>query len=120
LRTAIITGASAGLGKEYVLAAARKYRDIDEFWLIARRADLLEEIKSVFPEDISVIGCDDMGIASYYKIALSSINLNIEEACKTAVETLFYKILNPSYCIIKSVSVHSKFIDRKTVEQKNK
>lgn len=54
MRTAIITGASAGLGKEYVLAAARKYRDIDEFWLIARRADLLEEIKSVFPEDISV------------------------------------------------------------------
>ena len=67
------------------------------------------------PEDISVIGCDDMGIASYYKIALSSINLNIEEACKMAVETLFYKIFNPSYCIIKSVNVHSKFIDRKTV-----
>ena len=54
LRTAIITGASAGLGKEYVLAAARKYTEIEEFWLIARRADLLEEIKAMLPACLSV------------------------------------------------------------------
>lgn len=54
MRTAIITGASAGLGKEYVLAAARKYTEIEEFWLIARRADLLEEISALLPACLSV------------------------------------------------------------------
>ncbi len=54
MNTAIITGASSGLGKEYVLAAAKKYTDIKEFWLIARRTELLEEIKSVLPADLSV------------------------------------------------------------------
>ena len=51
---AIITGASSGLGKEYVLAAARKYTGIKEFWLIARRADLLEELKEKLPADLCV------------------------------------------------------------------
>lgn len=54
MRTAIITGASAGLGKEYVLAVAKKYTDIKEFWLIARRVDLLEELKAMLPADLSV------------------------------------------------------------------
>lgn len=54
MNIAIITGASSGLGKEYVLAAAKKYGDIKEFWLIARRADLMEEVKALLPADISV------------------------------------------------------------------
>lgn len=51
---AIITGASSGLGKEYVLATARKYTGIKEFWLIARRTELLEELKEKLPADLSV------------------------------------------------------------------
>ena len=51
---AIITGASSGLGKEYVLAAARKHTSIKEFWLIARRTDLLEELKEKLPADLCV------------------------------------------------------------------
>ncbi len=54
LSIAIITGASSGLGKEYVLAVAKKYTDIKEFWLIARRADLLEELKEKLPADLCV------------------------------------------------------------------
>lgn len=69
------------------------------------------------PEDISVVGCDDMGVASYYKIALSSIDLGIEEGCKTAVDMLFNKILNPCYCITKCVTVNSTLKDRKTISK---
>lgn len=54
MNTAIITGASAGLGKEYVLAVAKKYTNIKEFWLIARRTDLLEELKDHLPADLNV------------------------------------------------------------------
>lgn len=72
------------------------------------------------PEDISVVGCDDMGIASYYKIALSSIDLGVEEGCKTAVDMLFKKILNPYYCITKCVTVNSSLKDRKTISKAKK
>ena len=39
----IITGASSGMGKEFALQIAKKY-DYDQFWLVARRKDKLEEL----------------------------------------------------------------------------
>lgn len=44
MKTAIITGASSGLGKEFLYALAEKFSDIEEIWLIARRKDRLEEL----------------------------------------------------------------------------
>ncbi len=43
MRTAVITGASSGLGIELALAAEKKFPDIECFWLVARRADRLQE-----------------------------------------------------------------------------
>ena len=45
MKIAVITGASAGIGREFVLAADRAER-FDEIWVIARRAERLEELKS--------------------------------------------------------------------------
>ena len=42
-RVAIITGASSGLGREYALQADIRLKGIDEIWLVARRADRLQE-----------------------------------------------------------------------------
>lgn len=42
---AIVTGASSGMGKEFVFQIAEKY-SFDEIWIIARRKELLEEIKA--------------------------------------------------------------------------
>ena len=44
--TAVITGASSGLGKEYINAIIEQYPSVDAFWLIARRKELLDR-KSV-------------------------------------------------------------------------
>lgn len=44
MNIAIITGASAGLGREYALAAAQRYPEIDQFWLIARRVQRLDTL----------------------------------------------------------------------------
>lgn len=42
-RIAIITGATSGLGREYALLADVRLTSIDEIWLVARRADKLQE-----------------------------------------------------------------------------
>ena len=51
MKTAIITGASSGLGREFALKLKDHFPEIDEIWLVARRRDRLEslaaEIKGV-------------------------------------------------------------------------
>jgi short-subunit dehydrogenase len=44
MKTAIITGASAGMGKLFAEKLTNVFPDIECVWLIARRADRLEEI----------------------------------------------------------------------------
>ena len=44
MNIAIVTGASSGMGREFVLQLSQ-YVHIDEIWAIARRGDALEELK---------------------------------------------------------------------------
>ena len=44
MKIAVITGASSGIGREFVYALDREF-EFDEIWVIARRADRLEELK---------------------------------------------------------------------------
>ena len=44
MRIAVITGASAGIGREFVFAVDRKY-SFDEIWVVARRAERLEALR---------------------------------------------------------------------------
>ncbi len=60
MKIAIITGASAGLGKEFLKAAPTYFPDIDEYWLIARRQEKLAEAAAlvhkqcrIFPLDLT-------------------------------------------------------------------
>ena len=56
---AIITGASSGLGREYALAACRQHPEIEEFVLIARRADRLEALgRELSGKKITVLPAD--------------------------------------------------------------
>ena len=59
MKIAIVTGASSGMGKEFVLAIDREYR-LDEIWVIARRKDRLSALQPEcrttirpFPLDLS-------------------------------------------------------------------
>lgn len=47
---AIITGASSGLGKEFLKQTAAVYPEIREFWVIARRLEKLEELQGILPD----------------------------------------------------------------------
>ncbi len=47
---AVITGASSGLGHEYVRQVVRQLPNLDEIWLIARRLNRLEALAAAYPE----------------------------------------------------------------------
>ncbi len=54
---AIITGASSGLGKEFALQLRENY-NVDEFWLIARRKDMLLDLAKSLNCNCKVIDLD--------------------------------------------------------------
>ena len=61
MKFVIITGASSGIGKEFARQMDRYFTNIDEFWLVARREDKLEELSKhllhktrIFPLDITM------------------------------------------------------------------
>lgn len=61
MKIAIVTGASSGLGREYVRLLAEKsekYEKLDEIWVIARRAERLEELKNDSQIPLRVIAAD--------------------------------------------------------------
>ena len=60
MKIAIVTGASSGMGKEFVTQIDKKCYGLDEIWLIARRKELMEELQGkteaklrIFPVDVS-------------------------------------------------------------------
>ena len=50
MNIAIITGASSGLGTEFVRATAERYRSLEEIWVIARRTDRLQKLAEEMPK----------------------------------------------------------------------
>lgn len=64
MKTAIVTGASSGLGREFVRQLADVFPEVECYWLIARRADRLEELAAAVPEKrvecLSMDLCDTM------------------------------------------------------------
>ena len=47
---AVITGASSGMGREFAIQIAQNYPSIQEFWIIARRKDRLEQLQQKISE----------------------------------------------------------------------
>jgi len=68
MKTAIITGASSGLGREFVRQLADVFPEIESYWLIARRTDRLQELAEALPdkqvECLSMDLCDTMSFVA--------------------------------------------------------
>ena len=57
MNIAIVTGASSGMGREFVLQLGQ-YAQVDEIWVIARRADALEALKAEVSTPLRILSMD--------------------------------------------------------------
>ena len=57
MKIAVITGASSGMGREFVKVIDKAF-DLDELWVIARRAERLESLKSECRTPVRALGWD--------------------------------------------------------------
>ncbi|MBO6054649.1 MAG: SDR family NAD(P)-dependent oxidoreductase [Oscillospiraceae bacterium] len=73
MRIAVITGASSGMGREFVLAIDRDY-SLDELWVIARRQERLEELRTECRTAVRVLPWDltEPGSLALFKNLLES------------------------------------------------
>ncbi len=60
MKIAVITGASSGIGREFFeqLDSHPAYADVEEIWVIARRAEKLAELESVCGRNVRVLALD--------------------------------------------------------------
>jgi len=68
MKIAIITGASAGLGKEFLKAAPAFFPEVDEYWLVARRQEKLEEAAKLVNKQCRIFPLDLTKTDSYLRI----------------------------------------------------
>ena len=58
MRIAVVTGASSGMGREFVLQLGYFYKNLDEIWVIARRRERLEELAGISRIPLRIIDGD--------------------------------------------------------------
>ena len=78
--------------------------------------DFLDSVGLKVPDDISIIGMDDIKLASYKKISLSSISIMKKDVCPILVNTLFEKIEKPYKAINKTITLKTRCILRDSVK----
>lgn len=57
-KIAIVTGASSGMGAEFVTQISQRYSKLNEIWIIARRKELLEELAEKITMDTKIFALD--------------------------------------------------------------
>lgn len=90
MKIAVITGASSGMGREFVYAIDKEFV-LDEIWVIARRKDRLMELKKKCRSNIRPIVLDLLNRESYnaYKQLLNEFHPEIQILVNAAGFGLF-------------------------------
>lgn len=69
MKVAVITGASSGLGVQFLDAVEERYPDLDEIWILARRKERLEKLRKNYPNHTIIpIEADLADDAGYRRI----------------------------------------------------
>ena len=76
MKIVIVTGASSGLGREFVRQIESLYKELDEIWIIARREDRLLEVESRMMTKVRVFAADLRHRSAFDKIAAALQEFN--------------------------------------------
>lgn len=68
MKIAIVTGASSGIGKEFVRQLGHFYRTLDEVWVIARRGHRLQELNELSSVPVRILEGDLLHEAVYERM----------------------------------------------------
>ena len=68
MKIAVVTGASSGIGREFVKQMGHCYRDLDEIWVIARREHRLLELNQLSRVPIRILEGDLLEEEVYEKL----------------------------------------------------
>ncbi|WP_077610894.1 SDR family NAD(P)-dependent oxidoreductase [Clostridium sp. Marseille-P2415] len=58
MKIAIVTGASSGMGREFIMQIADRFNGIGEIWAIARRKERMEELSPLVPVKLRPFAID--------------------------------------------------------------
>ena len=76
MKIVIVTGASSGLGREFVRQIESLYKELDEIWIIARREDRLLEVESRMMTKVRIFAADLRYRSAFDKIAAALQEFN--------------------------------------------
>ncbi len=68
------------------------------------------------PDDISIIGIDNIRVTEYYNPTLTSVAGPVEEMGRIALKLLFKKIKSPEYNVVQNVTLPPRLITRGSVK----
>lgn len=125
------------LNNDYIVTAEKRfeqggYQGMEELFrrnaiptaiLFAYDNMALGAIKSIrnhglsVPDDISVIGMDDISAASHPHIPLTTIRVHIDDLCNIALDLLFKKMESRYYTSRQDISVSCSLVKRNSVKR---
>ena len=88
MKIVIVTGASSGLGREFVRQIESLYKELDEIWIIARREDRLLEVESRMMTKVRIFAADLRHRSAFDKIAAALRNLIQMSVCSSMQQDL--------------------------------
>ena len=77
----------------------------------------LKELGLKVPEDVSVIGIDNISTAKYSETTLTTIDTKLEEICSIAWDLMLKKLENKYYSSRQNITIKSKLIIRESIRK---
>ena len=117
MRVAVVTGASSGIGREFVRQLEYFYKDLDEIWVIARREERLEQLRKEVNVPLRIFAGDlqKKHVYRQFYTELCQWHPNIRKLNKSEFNTLLnsagYSLSSSKFDLIISYCLDNNIYD---------